>query len=119
MRNTLKTAGWVIVGVLLIIFAVANRQRVVFTLDPTGSTDPSSALAFELPLFVLAFILLIVGVVVGGAASWLRQRKWRKAARELESEVRAFRTENESLRRDLEAAKALPARVDPPAAAQP
>lgn len=120
MRRFAKTAALLVVGLLLLVFAIANRQSVIFTVDPTGSTDPNSPLAFKLPLFVLSFILLIFGVIVGGAAAWLRQHKWRKASRELETELAAARAENQSLRQELAAARAaaVPA-VVPPIALQP
>ena len=40
-----------------------------------------------LPLFVLIILLLIVGVLIGGAAAWLRQRQVAPTARRLEREV--------------------------------
>ena len=42
---------------------------------------------------------LILGVLVGGIAAWLRQRKWRRAARRLDGEARALHDEIESIRR--------------------
>ena len=44
-----------------------------------------------LPLFALIIVLLIVGVVIGGVAAWLRQGNWRRAARRLERELRRAR----------------------------
>src|SRR3972149_435981 len=83
-----KIALWVILlplGALILAFAVANRQTVTLTLDPLGLAD--STLTFALPLFVLAFLLVIVGVIVGGFATWVRQARWRRASRRLDGEV--------------------------------
>ena len=47
----------------------------------------------------MIFVVLIVGVLIGGAAAWLRQSKWRRSARRLEAEVRALHDEMETIRR--------------------
>ena len=44
-----------------------------------------------MPLFVLIFVLVAVGVVVGGIAAWLKQHKWRVRARRAEAEARELR----------------------------
>ena len=41
---------------------------------------------------------MILGVIVGGAASWLRQGKWRRAARKLDGEVRVLHQELAAMR---------------------
>ncbi len=63
----------------LIVFSVANRHRVTLSLDPFDTVDP--ALALSVPLFLLVFLILAIGVVVGGVAVWLGQAKWRRRAR--------------------------------------
>jgi len=82
---------------VIIAFAVANREIVTVSFDPFSSANP--AYAATLPLFAVILLVLIVGVVVGGVAAWLRQAKWRRAARQLESENRSLRAELDSLRR--------------------
>jgi len=101
---------------ILIAFAVANRQSVTVSFDPFSATNP--AYAATLPLFVLIFVLVILGVVIGGAAAWLRQAKWRRTAHRLDADVRALHQELETMRR-REAAAAEAARypvIPPPAA---
>lgn len=83
-------------GILLVAFAVANRHAVTVSLDPLGSNAPG--LSATLPLFLLILVVLAVGVLAGGIATWIRQRKWRRAVRRLEGEVRTLRAECESLR---------------------
>ena len=56
-----------------------------------------------MPLFLLLLVVLIAGVIVGGAAAWLRQSRWRRRARRLAAELKAARAETETLRRRLEA----------------
>ncbi|HVZ50670.1 MAG TPA: lipopolysaccharide assembly protein LapA domain-containing protein [Pseudolabrys sp.] len=110
-------------AIVIVAFAVANRQSVTVSFDPFSATAP--AYTAILPLFLLLFIVLIVGVIVGGAAAWIRQSPWRRTARQLDSDVRALHQEMESLRRHLSAAEAArtrdaaPAREPVPMAAIP
>ena len=85
--------------IALVSFAVANRQTIVVSLDPFDAAHP--ALAVAMPLFALILALLIGGVLVGGAAAWLRQAKWRRAARLAAGEARALRAEVDRLKRRI------------------
>lgn len=86
---------------IIIAFAVANRQPVTVSFDPLSSTDP--AYAATLPLFIMIFVLVILGVIVGGVASWLRQGHWRRAVRKAETENRVLHQELAALRRRIAA----------------
>ena len=83
-------------AIVIVAFAVANRQLVTVSLDPFSAERPATT--FTLPLFVLVIGLLIVGVVIGGAASWLRHGYLRRAARRFERDIRELRSELASLR---------------------
>jgi uncharacterized integral membrane protein len=83
-------------AIVIIAFAVANRQVVTVSLDPFSSEHPATSLNF--PLFVLVIGLLVVGVLIGGAASWLRHGHLRRTARRLERDIRELRGELSSLR---------------------
>ena len=84
-------------AVVIIVFAVANRQSVTVSFDPFSSTSP--AYAATLPLFVVIFTVLIVGVLVGGIAAWIGQAKWRRSARRRDADVRVLHQELETIRR--------------------
>ena len=84
---------------VIIAFAVANRQVVTVSFDPFDTAQPAYAAA--LPLFVLIFILVIFGVLLGGTVTWLRQARWQWAARRAESENRELRLRLDRLQRDL------------------
>jgi uncharacterized integral membrane protein len=99
-------------AIVIVAFAVANRQIVTVSLDPFSSEHPASSLT--LPLFALIIVLLIVGVVIGGVAAWLRQAKWRRVARRLEREVEELRSEVASLRRAAGSAASVPEAGNPP-----
>ncbi|MBI4275594.1 MAG: DUF1049 domain-containing protein [Rhizobiales bacterium] len=97
-------------AIVIVTFAVANRQTVTVSFDPFSSTQP--ALSVSVPLFLLIFALTILGVMVGGFAAWLRQAKWRRAARRREADNRALRREIELLNARLDAAPLSPAPLD-------
>ncbi len=82
---------------VIIVFAVANRHSVTVSFDPFSSTSP--AYAATLPLFVVIFTVLIIGVLVGGIAAWIGQAKWRRAARRRDADVRVLHQELETIRR--------------------
>ena len=112
MRKFLAAAVLIPLAGIIVMFAVANRGIVTVTFDPFSSTNP--AFALKMPLFILIFVLVGLGVVVGGIAAWLRQHKWRVRARRAEAEAR-------DLHARLAAQRALPARLDaiPPIAVPP
>lgn len=76
------------VAIVLVALAVANRQMTSFTLDPFNPGN--AALSVELPLFVLLFLALILGMLIGGAAAWLKQGRYRKEARAKRREVQSL-----------------------------
>jgi uncharacterized integral membrane protein len=105
-------------GLVIVALAVANRQAVTVSFDPFNAAAP--AFALHAPLFVLVFVLVIAGVIIGGMASWLNQGKWRRATRRTEGELRTARNEIDRLRRETAAREAVsaphPLSLRPPAA---
>jgi uncharacterized integral membrane protein len=91
---------------LIVGFAVANRQLVRISFDPFDQSHPAASIT--LPLFIMLFVFVILGVIVGGIASWFRQRPWRRAARRLDAEVRALHDELEAVRRQASAPTSVP-----------
>ncbi|MGB6174312.1 MAG: DUF1049 domain-containing protein, partial [Xanthobacteraceae bacterium] len=64
LRKIVAALILVTLGVILIAFAVANRQAVTVSFDPFNTANPAASVA--LPLFALVIVLLIAGVVIGG-----------------------------------------------------
>src|ERR1700755_2447755 len=89
MRKFLVIAVLGPLAILIVMFAVANREIVTISFDPFERVHPAYAL--KLPLFVLIFVLVAVGVVIGGIAAWLRQGGWRVRGRRAETEARELR----------------------------
>jgi uncharacterized integral membrane protein len=98
-----------VVAIVFVAFAVANRQAVVVSFDPLDQAHPAFSLA--LPLFALLLAVAIAGVVIGGAAAWLRQGRWRRAARLAQARARELDAELDRLRREV---RAVEPRSDPP-----
>jgi uncharacterized integral membrane protein len=97
MRKFLTGVMLILLGLIFVDFAVANRHLVTVSFDPFGSGDT----AFDLPpapLFAIIIAAMIVGVVAGGSATWFRQRRWRRAARQHEADARQARAQLAELR---------------------
>jgi uncharacterized integral membrane protein len=107
MRKFLTGLVLVPLGLVFIVFAVANRHLVTVSFDPFNSRDPS--VAVTLPLFVVIIAMAIAGVVAGGSATWFRQRHWRRAARQHEADAHQARAQLAELRTSA----MTPSRYDP------
>ena len=89
LRKIVAAIILVPLAIIIIAFAVANRQAVTVSFDPFSAQQPAATVT--LPLFALVILLLIIGVLIGGLAVWLRQGRWRQAARRLERELQHLR----------------------------
>jgi uncharacterized integral membrane protein len=96
MRKFFTALVVIPLGLIFIVFAVANRHWVTVSFDPFNSAAP--AVAVTLPLFVVIIAVAILGVMAGGAATWFGQRRWRRAARRHEADARQARAEIADLR---------------------
>ena len=100
IRKIIAALILVPLAVVIIAFAVANRQIVTVSFDPFSAERPAASLT--LPLFALIIVLLVIGVLIGGTAAWLRQARWRRTARRLEREVAELRIEVETVKRSAD-----------------
>ena len=118
MRKLFAALVLVPLGIVFVMFAVANRQIITVSFDPFDTASP--AFKMEIPLWALIFVLVGLGVLVGGIAAWLKQHKWRSRARRAEAEARDLRSRLDAaeprlrrpsrLMRTLSAREPLPAR---------
>ncbi len=111
LRKIVAVLVLVPLAVILIAFAVANRQIVTVSFDPFSANAPAAAVT--LPLFALFILLLIGGVLIGGASAWLRQSKWRRSARQLQREVRELRQKIDALEGTARQSAVFPEEGDP------
>jgi uncharacterized integral membrane protein len=96
MIRFLKALILLPVAILIVLLAVANRAPVQLSLDPFSQDAPE--IATNLPLFAVIFASVMVGILIGGTATWLSQGKHRRARRLYRREVGHLRTETERLR---------------------
>ena len=96
MRKFFSALVVIPLGIFFVIFAVANRHLVTVSFDPFNSATPT--VAVTLPLFVVIIAAAMLGVVAGGMATWFRQGRFRRAARQHEAEARRMRTQLADLR---------------------
>ena len=115
MRKFFTALVLIPLGLIFVVFAVANRHLVTVSFDPFNSTDPS--IAITLPLFVVIIAVAIVGVAAGGTATWFRQRHWRRAARQHEADARQARAQLADLRASAAASPYDPRRLAGPSQA--
>ena len=112
MRKFLTALVVIPLGLILMVFAVANRHFVAVSFDPFVSNDPSFSVT--LPLFLLLIVVAALGVLAGGCAVWFGQRHWRRAARRHDADARAARGELADLRAQAATARPEPQRLPVP-----
>lgn len=96
-----------VVALILVLFAFANRQWVTVSFDPLSAPD-RAAFAVEAPLFAVAIVAAMLGVVAGAAATWISQGRHRRAARQSRAEADRLRTEAQTLRASQPSLPPLP-----------
>ena len=88
-------------GVVLITVALANRNEVTVKVLPDEIAGLFAvAPSVELPLFVVIFAGIIVGLLVGFVWEWLREHKHRATAATKTKEARRLERENARLRQE-------------------
>ena len=100
-----RIVGWFVLVplcVVLVIFALANRQPVVVNFNPFVAEPLPASDGAGVPLFLVMFAVLLAGVVLGGIATWFTQGPRRR-------DERYFRRETERLHRELDDARRAPA----------
>jgi uncharacterized integral membrane protein len=100
-----RFVGWFVLVPLcavLVLFTLANRQPVSVRFDPfspSGTWLPE----FSVPMYLVIFGALIVGILLGGIAVWFTQGRQRKEKRHWKREAgRLERERDEALRRPAE-----------------
>lgn len=87
-------------AILMIVLGATNRGPVTLVLDPFSPSDP--ALAIVVPAYILVFGCVIFGIIIGGAADWIRQGRFRKAARQNQAEAARWQREAIALKSTAE-----------------
>jgi uncharacterized integral membrane protein len=95
MRGLAKAIILVPLALLAVAFAIGNRSPVNVSFDPFADTP---GYVLETPLFIVVFAALILGVLLGGIATWFGQSRHRRAARMYRRDVERLRTDLDKLR---------------------
>ena len=77
-----RILSWTIglpIAIIVVSFAVANRQWIDVSFDPFSRDAPFAAM--DMPLWALFFCGIFFGLIAGWIACWFAQGKWRRAAR--------------------------------------
>jgi uncharacterized integral membrane protein len=110
-EDVLRRIVWLLVAfpaaAILVTLAVANRHGVRLVLDPFRPEDP--ALWIDLPFYIYLLAALVIGVALGGTATWMTQSRWRRTARRRAQEALRWQAEADRLARERDQA-ALAAR---------
>ena len=85
-------------GIVLVALGVANREPVTISLDPFRPDH--AALSAHPPLFLAFFLVLAVGVLIGGVAVWISHHKVRRALSRARSDVSRLTAERDQLLAD-------------------
>lgn len=97
--KTIRYAFWSIVGLCLILIGLANRDVVTVRAMPEALGELLGISPdMQLPLFVVIFIGVGVGLMIGFLWEWVRERRIRSDARGKTREVEALRREVDQLR---------------------
>lgn len=97
LAKFLKLLVIVPIAAVIVAFAIANRQSVTISFDPFSDPGASSAI-ITAPLFILLFLVLVVGTFLGGVAGWLSGGAGRRRARVARDEAERWRDEARRLR---------------------
>lgn len=88
------------IAIILIVLSVANRNVVTLALNPFDPGD--SVLSINAPFFVFLFAALMIGMVIGSLATWFKQGRYRKKARQEAKEAVRWHTEADKQRERVE-----------------
>ena len=95
----MKLLWWIILLPVIAIvatFAVANRAPVGINLDPLP-------LIFDIPLYAALMAAVLIGLLIGGSATWIAGGHWRRETRRLRKDKKSLESEIDGLRARLAA----------------
>lgn len=99
MRKFLFSAFMFVLGIIILLFLLANREDVYISLDPINTANPAFSVG-PMPLWAALMLMLFIGYVLGGIGMWLTGKGTRRKAserkariKELEREVAVARAE--------------------------
>lgn len=83
MLNIIKWLFLLIISLAIVTFAVANNSIITISLFPLP-------LEIDIALYLLLFACLIIGILLGGFATYLHTRKWLIETKQQQKELNAL-----------------------------
>jgi uncharacterized integral membrane protein len=111
LRRAWKYVLGVPAAIILLTLAVINRHSVRLVLDPFRPDEP--VLSLVLPFYAYLIGMLVIGIVIGGLATWVTQARWRRTARRRAAEAQRWQSEADRLARERQAAIATDRQLAP------
>jgi len=104
--KTIRYSFWAIVGLCLILIGLANRDIVTVRAMPEALGDLLGLSPdIQLPLFIVLFIGVGAGLMIGFLWEWVREGRIRAEARSKAREVQSLKREVDQLRGQAAGAK--------------
>ncbi len=85
----MRIGTWIAIiptAAISIWFALANRSSVTLSFDPLSVDEPTWAI--RIPLFVVVFGGVFIGMIAGGIVVWWGEGRWRQEAQKSRIESR-------------------------------
>jgi lipopolysaccharide assembly protein A len=108
--TSVRHLHWLVTGpiaLLLIVFAVSNRESVAVTFWPLP-------FFLQAPLYLVVLLAMLLGFLIGELVAWVNGRFWRRDARAKARRIEALERELAATQSQL--APAPPARIPVPGA---
>jgi uncharacterized membrane protein YciS (DUF1049 family) len=89
---------WIVglpIALVVVSFAVANRNWITVSFDPFSREAPFAAI--DVPLWALFFCGVFFGLIAGWIACWIAQGKWRRSAKEARRELKLTQAQPRNL----------------------
>ncbi|WP_439156399.1 lipopolysaccharide assembly protein LapA domain-containing protein [Yoonia sp.] len=104
--KTIRYVFWAVVGLCLILIGLANSGMVTVRAMPLALADLLGISPdISLPLFVVIFLGVGAGLLIGFVWEWLREHRQRAEARTKARELESLRREVANLRGEAAKAK--------------
>lgn len=98
MKN-IRYAFWAVVGLLLVLVGLANRDFATVRAMPPAFADMLGISPdVSLPMFIIIFVSVGVGLLIGFLWEWLREHRLRTDGRKQAREVNKLKREMDALK---------------------
>lgn len=99
MLKTLRYGFWAIVGLLLVLVGLANRDFATVRAMPPALADMLGISPdIALPMFIIIFVSVGVGLLIGFFWEWIREHRIRVEGRKKAREANQLRREMDALK---------------------